>query len=379
MVDEGRFPNSAKPGGVTVVLGQAIELPPYRQAIDEGHRPRHVLLDLAERTGGAAISSSGIRPNLADRLISIVVGGPHQVAVARRALRASAGGFIHANGEQIGFSLLLLQRLGRRRSARIGFWVMSPNGPRVRFWLQTIRRLRLQPLMLAESEVKAAAIRRLAGPDARVAVLGTPVDSEFFSPGPTLHPKGPPLIASAGLERRDYRTLAAAIEGLDAEVQICAVSPDARTASASMPEPVPANMTFVDLSIEELRDLYRRADLVVIPTLANDIDAGGSTAVEAKACGCPVVTSGQGMFLTWAEQGLIRVAETGSADDLRRVLNELLADPGAAAELRRRARQQTVTSQTDRQWMSNLIEQIRQGGVAVADEGHRAGPQELAS
>jgi glycosyltransferase involved in cell wall biosynthesis len=372
VIDEGRLPPTdttrSAPGAITVALTQDLNLGPYGEAIESGRRPRHVLLDLAQRTGGIAVTRRGARPGLIDRLAGRLIGDAGSWWVARQALQRSNGGYIHANNESVGIPLLALQHFSRRRSARVGFWVMVPDGPRVRLWLMLIKLLRLRPILLAESEAKAGVLRRLAGTRVRVLALAAPMDLRFFSPGPTLARTGPPLVVSAGLERRDYRTLAAAVDGLDVEVQICAVSPDANTRSAAMPDQRPSNMTFVDLELAALRDLYRAADVVVVPTMTNTIDAGGTTVLEAMACGRPVVASGQGMFLDLGRQGLLRTADVGSPIDLRRVLTELLSSPAEAHALGSAARAGMDPSHADQLWLANLIDEVRRGGVVVNDE-----------
>ncbi len=362
----------SSPGGVTVVLSQELDLGPYRRAIEAGERPRHVLLDLAERTGGTAVSAHGARPGLVDRLGGLLVGTPETWWVARQALRRSRGGYVHANNERLGFALLVLVGLNRRRSARIGFWVMAPDGRRSRLWFLLLRLLRLQMVLVAESERKAAAVRRAAGPSARVIVPGEPVDLEFFQPGgraeepPTLAGVSRrPLVASAGLERRDYRTLAAALDGLDVEVRICAVSANARSTSALLPDEMPPSMCFVQLDMAELRDLYQQADLVVVPTVPNTIDAGYSVVMEAMACGRPVVASGQGQFLDQAEAGLVRVAAPGDPEELRRVIIDLLDDREAATTMGKTARAHLEVNHTDTGWMRAVVTAARAGGVTV--------------
>lgn len=375
MIDEGRLHGGddlSSPGGVTVVLSQNLDLGPYRRAIDAGERPRHVLLDLAERTGGTAVSAHGARPNLLDKLGGRLIGDAVCWWTAREALRRSRGGYLQANNEILGFAMVLLLGFSRRRSARVGFWVMAPDGRRARIWFRVARLLRLRMVLVTESEHKAAAVRRAAGPSAQVIVPGEPVDLEFFRPGrragvaPDLaEVTRRPLVASAGLERRDYRTLAAALDGLDVDVRICAVSANARSTSALLPDPVPPSMQFVELGMAELRDLYQQADLVVVPTVPNTIDAGYSVVMEAMACGRPVIATAQGQFLDQADAGLLRVAAPGDPEDLRRVVIELLGDREAATTLGKAARADLEAHHTDTGWMRAVVAAARRGGVTV--------------
>jgi hypothetical protein len=74
------------------------------------------------------------------------------------------------------------------------------------------------------------------------------------------------MIASVGLERRDYVTLAAAVKDLDADVRVDAWSPNARKMAKTFPAELPPNMTYCAGTPGELVQLYRDADIVVIST-----------------------------------------------------------------------------------------------------------------
>jgi glycosyltransferase involved in cell wall biosynthesis len=85
------------------------------------------------------------------------------------------------------------------------------------------------------------------------------------------------------------------------------------------------------VSQEELPRHYHRADIVVVPTVAQE--ALGRTAVEAMATGRPVVASRLGgLPFTVLDGATGLLCEPGDADDLGRKIALLLDDP----ELRRR-------------------------------------------
>ncbi|MEM5838768.1 hypothetical protein AAHH59_10735, partial [Pediococcus acidilactici] len=58
-------------------------------------------------------------------------------------------------------------------------------------------------------------------------MLPDQTDTIFFRPSPASLDKPRPVIASVGLEKRDYRTLAAATSDLDVDVKISGFSRDA--------------------------------------------------------------------------------------------------------------------------------------------------------
>lgn len=85
-----------------------------------------------------------------------------------------------------------------------------------------------------------------------------------------------------------------------------------------------------------LRDLYQTSDVLVIPTLA---DCFSMAALEAMACGLPVVISGVGgipEIVVDNQTGML--ITPGSGNSLLRALRAILASPAAAQRLGRAGR-----------------------------------------
>ncbi len=91
----------------------------------------------------------------------------------------------------------------------------------------------------------------------------------------------------------------------------------------------------------------------------------GMVAVEAMACGRPVVATAQGQFLDQAEAGLLRVAAPGDPEELRRVIIDLLDDREAATTMGKAARADLEVNHTDTGWMRAIAAAARAGGVTV--------------
>lgn len=68
-------------------------------------------------------------------------------------------------------------------------------------------------------------------------------DTEFFIPGPVSGDKNRQTVVSVGLEKRDYRLLAAATADLDVDVKISGFSKDAKALSQAFPDTMPENMS----------------------------------------------------------------------------------------------------------------------------------------
>jgi D-inositol-3-phosphate glycosyltransferase len=86
---------------------------------------------------------------------------------------------------------------------------------------------------------------------------------------------------------------------------------------------------------DELADLYRAADLVAVPS---HNESFGLVALEAQACGTPVVAAAVGGLVTAVRDGISGALVDGhDPADWARVLGRLLAEPGRRAALARGA------------------------------------------
>jgi glycosyltransferase involved in cell wall biosynthesis len=84
---------------------------------------------------------------------------------------------------------------------------------------------------------------------------------------------------------------------------------------------------------EDMPDLYREAVCVVVPS---KLEGFGMTALEALACGKPLIVSGDAALAEVAGEACLTF-KTGDAQDFARVLRHLLRDPHEAARLGRLA------------------------------------------
>jgi glycosyltransferase involved in cell wall biosynthesis len=174
----------------------------------------------------------------------------------------------------------------------------------------------------------------------RVHTLLLGVDERFLtSSGPP--PRDGHVLAVGRDLARDYRTLAAAVSGLDARVVLVASQRNLRGL------PLPPNVDVrCDISPLELRAFYDEARCVVIPTRAEGYpygaDCSGQTVlVDAMAMGRPAIVSERSTLRGYVENGstaLVVPPEDPTA--LRDTLDALLADPlrgeriGAAGRVR---------------------------------------------
>ena len=316
-------------------------------------------------------------PSLLDRTLGGVVGSPQHWRIAREAIRrCHRHRFIYANGEAVGFPLLALGLVWGRRSRDLGFYVMTPRERRIRVWLRLIRWLRLQPILTTDSPANFEQLINSVGPRCaqRAVLLCDPVDTDFFQPPARRDDHARALVASAGRELRDYHTLAEAVHGLDADAVVCAISPDAADSSATMPTRAIDNLKFVALEMADLRDLYCQANAVVVCVVDNDIDAGSTSAIEALACGRPLVVTDMGYLGVLAASGVAVRVPHSSPELLRSALRDLLEDPILAEELGQRARSFALEHHSCDVWLSGLVNHLAMCAVTFALPEHSIAP-----
>jgi hypothetical protein len=117
-------------------------------------------------------------------------------------------------------------------------------------------------------------VERLSVPAHRVQRIAYHADQRFFRPFEA--PPEPDLICSAGQLLRDYPTLIEAVRGAPVRLRIAAGSPwiaeDLKPGAA-----LPSNVEWGKYSRFDLRALYARAAVCVVPIQENDYQTGIST------------------------------------------------------------------------------------------------------
>lgn len=152
--------------------------------------------------------------------------------------------------------------------------------------------------VLTSSAASGRTIRRDFGvPPERLAMVANGLDTELFSPDPE-RPRAPREILCVGRAsdpNKGVKTLVDALARLPRDVRLTLVDDDtpgngARTRARALG--VADRLDLVGrVPIDTLVDLYRRAALVVVPSR---YEGFGLPAVEAMACGTPVVATSAG-------------------------------------------------------------------------------------
>ena len=183
-------------------------------------------------------------------------------------------------------------------------------------------------------------------------------DSEYFSPARRYAEKAPrPLVLAVGRDGgRDYATFMAAVDGLDVDALVVAAPRNLGDVAR-----VPPNVEVrLDVTFAELRDLYARANVVVISVQPDGYphgsDCSGQTVLlDAMAMGCPVVISERAWVHEYVTDGdTALVVPPREPEALRSAIEALVHDDGVASQLGGRGRAVLEAELTSRHFAAGL-------------------------
>ncbi|MFL5248372.1 MAG: glycosyltransferase family 4 protein [Myxococcales bacterium] len=218
--------------------------------------------------------------------------GPSAALALLGAERARGYDAILTTGEDIGIPLAARLRLVRDRPSHTMIaHTLFPMKKRIFFSLGRVDGCIDRFLCYATSEERNL-VERLSVPARRVQRIAYHADQRFFRPFEA--PPEPDLICSAGQLLRDYPTLIEAVRGAPIRLRIAAGSPwiaeDLKPGT-----PLPSNVEWGKYSRFDLRALYARSAVCVVPIQENDYQTGISTILEMMAMGkCVIATRTRG-------------------------------------------------------------------------------------
>jgi glycosyltransferase involved in cell wall biosynthesis len=322
-----------------IALSRPFDLDAIERSAAADQRPRHVLWALQHRLDASVHQPDPQQVTSQDRRLAKLIGQPEHWALARTLVpQLGAGDVVFCAGEDVGFPLAILAKW-HRSSAKFVVSVMAPDRPRVRGTLKLFNLQRHIPTFAVNTKLKAQSLSRwLSISSDRICILPEQTDNRFFTPGNAIAHKPRPLIVSGGLEQRDYKTLALATADMAVDVKICAVSPNASSrTSVAFPDSVPSYMALRRYDWPDLRQLYRDADVVVVPLLPNDYSAGLTTLIEAMACRRPaIITRTPGLAEDLIDEGVVLGVPPQDDPALASALRWLLSDRDFADRLAQR-------------------------------------------
>lgn len=313
-----------------VVMASAIGLDKTRREVEAGLRPRHFMLELANRLDATLYepAPSDAAPALLHRLIKTPAA---LVALAARVADAAQDAdVIFCNSEAVAIPVAYsLLRAGKRtKMASFGHNLYRPRIAASKLISRAYGRIN-RFYVISNDQLRDPSSQRL---------YLEQVDDLFFTPddGSMIrsYRADRPLIVSVGLEQRDYTTLAEATKAMNVDVRISGASTDARVLQGTFPDVRPANMSQQFYEWPDLRDLYRSADLVVVPVRPNQYAAGITSILEALAVGKPVIASQtSGLAGTLADDSAIRWVPPSDPGRLQGEIEILLGNPQARQKL----------------------------------------------
>ena len=199
------------------------------------------------------------------KLVARTAGKSAAVALLGFRERANCDAYF-TTGEDIGLPLsVLLKPTGARCSHTMIVHTLFPAKKQAFFKIGRVGKAFDRILLYSTSEERLA-IDQLGVPADRVQRIYYHADQQFFCPDGRA--TEPDLICAAGQLLRDYDTLVDAIEGLPVRLQIAAGSPWIER-PLQPKRTLPGNVTWGRLGRYELRELYARSAISVVPILHN--------------------------------------------------------------------------------------------------------------
>lgn len=347
-----------------IALGRPLNLEEISRDAAERKRPRHVMWALSQRLE-ATVHEPGSEPVLPlDKLRAKIAGRPEHWAMAR-ALSSQLGSedVVFCTGEDIGVPIATL--CGAKASRpKIVVLTHNINRPRGRVSLKLFGLAERIDLFITYARPQYDFLRRfLKLPEDRLCMLADQTDMQFFTPGSPSPDKRRPIVASVGLEMRDYRTLAAATSDLEVDVKISGFSTDAVALGRAFPDTLPENMSRRFYEWPELVQLYRDADVVVVSLIESKYCAGITTIMEAMACRRPViVTNTQGISEYVAPPGIATVVNPDDAAAMRQAIVNLLQNPQEAEAQAQRGYEYALKHYNSDDYVEVLASQLMRVG-----------------
>jgi glycosyltransferase involved in cell wall biosynthesis len=303
----------------------------FAERIAAGREPRLDVFELQKALGADLVDYRAVdeSPSLPVKAVRSILGSSAAAAViaAGASERYDA---IFTTGEDIGIPLAAQLKARRSQTAHVMIaHTLTPAKKRIFFRLGIASHI--GRILCYSTNEERNMLDRLRLPAEKVRRIYFHADVQFFRPSPV--PPEPDLICSAGQLLRDYPSLLRAAEGLGVRVCIAAGSPwipHELRPSGSLP-------SYVDwrrYDRFELRELYARAAVAVVPIIQNEYQTGVSTILEMMAMGkCVIASRTRGQTDT-IQDGVTGIyVPPGDPAALRAALQRLLARPHEAQRI----------------------------------------------
>jgi glycosyltransferase involved in cell wall biosynthesis len=327
--------------------------------IDAGREPRLDVFELAKALQADVIDYGRVRGSLLGagllgRNLGLSPGAAYLGFRMRHRYDA-----ILTSGEDIGLPLsALLRRSSARCSHTMIAHTLLPLKKRA-FFRYLDAGSRIDRILAYSSVEERLMIDVLGLPQSKVERIYFHADQQFFRPDG--RPSQPDLICAAGQLLRDYDCLIEATQGLPLKLQIAAGSPWIDHPLKPRRE-LPANVTWGKLNRHELRELYARSAICVVPILQNDYQTGIATILEMMAAGkCVVATRTRGQTDTIVDGVTGVYVPPSDPAALRQAIQRLLANPEEARRIGVEARKFIEQNATLDLFVERVAAAVRRG------------------
>jgi len=258
---------------------------------------------------------------------------------------------------------------GRRPIVTGVIWATEPDADRSSLmWKASRAALRRADAIYVNSSAQVPVLCQEWGmPNSRVHFVPFGIDTDFWDPaapaGDEVPGPGPArLVLSVGNDRyRDHQLLVAAMRIVHAKL------PEVRLDLVTRaPQQIPPEVGAWHQSAThpELRDLYRKAEVVAICTRPNVGISGLTAALESMAMARAVVatrTPGMEDYIVDGETGLLVPSQ--DPDAVARALIELLTDPDRCHGMGAAARQRVFSAGFSTQEMSKSLASVIRSAI----------------
>jgi glycosyltransferase involved in cell wall biosynthesis len=304
--------------------------------IAANREPRLDVFELAKELGADVMDFGDVersqRPSV--RLVARTAGKSAAVALLGFGERSRYDAMF-TTGEDIGLPLcVLLKPSAARCSHTMIAHTLFPKKKRVFFPLGVADRI--DRMLVYSTTEERLAVDELHIPAEKIERIHFHADEHFFRPDG--RPLEKDLICAAGQLLRDYDCLVEAVKDLPVRVQIAAGSPWIEQPLQAKRE-LPKNVSWGKLGRYDLRELYARSALAVVPIFQNHYQTGIATILEMMAMGkCVIATRTHGQTDTIVNDMTGFYVPPSDPRALRETITHLIAHPEIAERVGRAAR-----------------------------------------
>ncbi len=265
-------------------------------------------------------------------------------------------------GEDIGLPLAALMQASRTKCSHTMIAHTLFPAKKKAFFKYARVGSQLDRVLVYSTSEEQLATGELGLPAAKVQRIYYHADQQFFKhDGRALEPD---LICAAGQLLRDYDTLVEAVRDRPIRVQIAAGSPWIER-KLEPRGPLPPNVTWGKLNRFELRELYRRSALAVVPILQNHYQTGIATILEMMSMGkCVIATKTFGQTDTIVDGVTGVYVPPGDPVALRNAIERMLANPDEARRIGEAARRFMESEAGLDVFVERIVEAIKAGHLA---------------